>query len=131
MSTRAGVLLGSAPFAAEDLETNWGPDVALRYQAQEKALQSEVLAARPDLARRLDEVAAAAVAVMLSTVVALLDVVPRVTASLIDRMQGRTEKAVTGYTALLAVQVVGVALIPLLLLQSFATFINFATSTAP
>lgn len=75
-------------------------------------------------------IAAAAIAVMLSTVVALLDVVPRVTASLIDRMRGRAEKAVTSYTALLAVQVVGVALILLLLLQSFATFINFATSTA-
>ena len=75
-------------------------------------------------------IAAAAIAVMLSTVVALLDVLPRVTASLIDRMRGRSEKAVTSYTLLLAVQVTGVALILLLLLQNFVTFINFATSTA-
>lgn len=75
-------------------------------------------------------IAAAAIAVMLSTVVALLDVLPRVTASLIDRMRGRSERAVTSYTLLLAVQVVGVALMLLLLLKNFMTFINFATSTA-
>ena len=75
-------------------------------------------------------IAITAIAVMWSTVVALLDVVPRVTARLVDRLANREEQAVTSYTMLLAVQVAGVTLIMLLLLQSFAAFINFATSTA-
>ncbi len=75
-------------------------------------------------------IAVTAVAVMWSTVVALLDVVPRVTARLIDRLVRKEERAATPYTALLIVQVAGVTLIMLLLLQSFAAFINFATSTA-
>ncbi len=74
-------------------------------------------------------IAMAAIAVMLSTVAALLDVVPRVTASLVDRMKGRPGRK-TSYTALLLVQVAGVTLIMLLLLGSFSAFINFATSTA-
>ncbi len=75
-------------------------------------------------------IAITAIAVMWSTVVALLDIVPRVTARLIDRLAGREEREVTSYTTLLVVQVAGVTLIMLLLLQSFAAFINFATSTA-
>ncbi len=75
-------------------------------------------------------IAITAIAVMWSTVVALLDVVPRVTARLIDRLANREERAVTSYAALLGVQVAGVTLIMLLLLQSFGAFINFATSTA-
>ena len=75
-------------------------------------------------------IAVTAIAVMWSTVVALLDVVPRVTARLIDRLARREKRVVTSYTRLLIAQVVGVTLIMLLLLQSFSTFINFATSTA-
>jgi len=75
-------------------------------------------------------IALTAIAVMWSTVLALMDVVPRVTARLIDCMTGRTETASTKYSALLAVQVIGITLIMLLLLQSFAAFIDFATSTA-
>lgn len=75
-------------------------------------------------------IALAAIAVMWSTVFALLDVLPRVTARLVDCMTGRAEKAATKYTTLLLVQVAGVTLIMLLLLRNFATFINFATSTA-
>ena len=80
-------------------------------------------------------IAAAAIAVMWSTVLALMDVLPRVTSRLVDCMTGRAEQASTPYTTLLAVQVAGVTLIMLLLLGSFGTFIDFATSagfiTAP
>lgn len=80
-------------------------------------------------------IAATAIAVMWSTVLALMDALPRVTSRLVDCMTGRAEEAKTKYTTLLAVQVVGVSLIMLLLLHSFGTFIDFATSagfiTAP
>jgi len=80
-------------------------------------------------------IAVAAIAVMWSTVFALMDALPRVTARLVDCMTGRIEQAVTNYTTLLMVQVIGVTLIMLLLLHSFGTFIDFATSagfiTAP
>jgi len=80
-------------------------------------------------------IAAAAIAVMWSTVLALMDVLPRVTSRLVDCMTGHAEKAKAKYTTLLGVQVGGVILIMLLLLHSFGAFINFATSagfiTAP
>ena len=80
-------------------------------------------------------IALAAIAVMWSTVFALMDALPRVTARLVDCMTGSTETAATKYTTLLVVQFIGVTLIMLLLLHSFGTFINFATSagfiTAP
>lgn len=80
-------------------------------------------------------IAAAAIAVMWSTVIALMDVLPRVTARLADCMTGLAEEAKTQYKTLLAVQVFGVTFIMLLLLQNFDAFINFATSagfiTAP
>ena len=80
-------------------------------------------------------IAATAIAVMWSTVLALMDALPRVTSRLVDCMTGRAEEVKTKYTTLLAVQVVGVSLIMLLLLHSFGAFIDFATSagfiTAP
>lgn len=80
-------------------------------------------------------IAAAAIAVMWSTVLALMDALPRVTSRLVDCMTGRAEKATTKYTTLLVVQTAGVTLIMLLLLSNFGTFIDFATSagfiTAP
>ena len=75
-------------------------------------------------------IAAAAIAVMWSTVISLLDALPRVMSRLIDCMLGRAEQATAKYTSLLAVQVAGVTLIMLLLLHSFGTFIDFATSAA-
>ncbi len=75
-------------------------------------------------------IAVTAIAVMWSTVFALLDVIPRVTARLVDCATGRSETATARYSTLLIVQVAGVTLILLLLLRSFATFIDFATSTA-
>jgi len=80
-------------------------------------------------------IALAAIAVMWSTVLALMDALPRVSARLIDCMTGRDDQAETRYTSLLLVQVVGVSLIMMLLLHSFDVFIDFATSagfiTAP
>lgn len=80
-------------------------------------------------------IAAAAIAVMWSTVIALMDVLPRVASRLIDCMAGRAEQATTKYTSLLGIQVLGVTLIMLLMLSNFGAFINFATSagfiTAP
>ena len=80
-------------------------------------------------------IAIAAIAVMWSTVLALMDVLPRVTSRLLDCMTGRRETAHVPYARMMAVQVAGVTLIMLLLLSTFATFIDFATSagfiTAP
>jgi hypothetical protein len=80
-------------------------------------------------------IAAAAIAVMWSTVLALMDVLPRVSSRLVDCLRGRADEPSTRYGTMLAVQVGGVALIMLMLLGSFNTFIDFATSagfiTAP
>lgn len=80
-------------------------------------------------------IALAAIAVMWSTVLALMDVLPRVTARLADCLRGHADEPRTRYGAMLAVQATGVTLILLLLLGSFNTFIDFATSagfiTAP
>ncbi len=80
-------------------------------------------------------IALAAVAVMWSTVLALMDILPRVTSRLVDCLRGYAEEPRTPYGAMLAVQVSGVTLIMLMLLGSFNTFIDFATSagfiTAP
>lgn len=80
-------------------------------------------------------IALAAIAVMWSTVLALMDVLPRVTARLVDCLRGHADEPRTRYGIMLVVQVVGVTLILLMLLGSFNTFIDFATSagfiTAP
>jgi Mn2+/Fe2+ NRAMP family transporter len=71
-------------------------------------------------------IALAAIAVMWSSVFALMDAVPRVTCRLFNK---------TNYTAFLVVQIVGVSIVLLLLMKNFGTFIDFATSagfiTAP
>jgi Mn2+/Fe2+ NRAMP family transporter len=80
-------------------------------------------------------IALAAIAVMWSTVLALMDALPRVTSRLVDCLRGHADEPRTRYGAMLAVQVAGVTLIMLMLLGSFNTFIDFATSagfiTAP
>lgn len=80
-------------------------------------------------------IALAAVAVMWSTVLALMDAVPRVTSRLVDCMRGHEDSPQTRYAAVLTIQVTGVILILLMLLGSFNAFIDFATSagfiTAP
>jgi len=74
-------------------------------------------------------IAAAAIAVMWSTQIALLDALPRVSERLFGVMTGRSDDKPTLYTQFLILQVVGVSIILLFLMSGFGTFINFATST--
>lgn len=74
-------------------------------------------------------IAAAAIAVMWSTQIALLDALPRVSARLFGVMTGRSADKPGLYTQFLILQVVGVSIILLFLMSGFGTFINFATST--
>jgi Mn2+/Fe2+ NRAMP family transporter len=71
-------------------------------------------------------IALAAIAVMWSSVFALMDAVPRVTCRLFNE---------TNYTIFLLIQIAGVSVVLLLLMKNFGTFIDFATSagfiTAP
>jgi Mn2+/Fe2+ NRAMP family transporter len=73
-------------------------------------------------------IALAALAVMWSTLVALLDAVPRVSDRLIGLAAHRPAEAGDRYTLFLAIQVVGVSAILLFMLRGFGTFIDFATS---
>ena len=73
-------------------------------------------------------IALAALAVMWSTLVALMDAVPRVADRLVGLATGRPDEAGDRYTMFLAIQVVGVAAILIFLLRGFAAFIDFATS---
>ncbi len=73
-------------------------------------------------------IAAAGLAVMWSTQVALMDAMPRVMNRLTCVMTGRSDDQPSLYTWFLGLQVVGVALIVLFMMRSFATFIVFATS---
>lgn len=73
-------------------------------------------------------IAIAALAVMWSTLIALMDAVPRVVDRLIYLFGGQGEDAPDRYMTFLALQVVGVIVILLFLLRGFAAFIDFATS---
>lgn len=74
-------------------------------------------------------IAAAAIAVMWSTQIALLDALPRVSDRLFGIMTGREADQPGRYTRFLILQVVGVSIILLFLMSGFGTFIDFATST--
>ncbi len=74
-------------------------------------------------------IAAAAIAVMWSTQIALLDALPRVSDRLFGIMTGREAGQPGRYTRFLILQVVGVSIILLFLMSGFGTFIDFATST--
>lgn len=73
-------------------------------------------------------IAAAGIAVIWSTQVALMDVMPRVTDNLVGILQGRPADAPARFRQFLVVQVVGVSLMLLLLMGNFTSFIYFATS---
>jgi Mn2+/Fe2+ NRAMP family transporter len=73
-------------------------------------------------------IAVAALAVMWSTQIALMDVMPRLSDRLIGILLGRPDDAPSRFNVFLAVQVVGVSIILLFLMQGFTTFIYFATS---
>ncbi|MDH4108450.1 MAG: hypothetical protein OEW35_09045 [Gammaproteobacteria bacterium] len=73
-------------------------------------------------------IAAAGLAVMWSTQVALMDAMPRVMDRLTAVIGKRPDGARGRYREFLALQVAGVSIIVLFLTKSFATFIVFATS---
>jgi Mn2+/Fe2+ NRAMP family transporter len=73
-------------------------------------------------------IAAAGIAVIWSTQVALMDALPRVTDRLAGILTGRPADAPGRFKLFLAVQVVGVSFMLLFLMGNFTTFIYFATS---
>jgi len=72
-------------------------------------------------------IATAAIAVMWSTLLALLDALPRVSDQLVGLFTTRAADAPSRYTAFLVIQVVGVFLLLMFLLRGFTTYIDFAT----
>jgi Mn2+/Fe2+ NRAMP family transporter len=75
-------------------------------------------------------IATAAIAVMWSTLLALLDALPRVRDQLIGALLSRPADAPSRYTLFLCVQVAGVSVLLLFLMRGFTTYIDFATSAA-
>jgi Mn2+/Fe2+ NRAMP family transporter len=73
-------------------------------------------------------IAAAALAVMWSTLVALMDVLPRVWDRLTDVIAGRPVGSPSRYTKFLAIQVTGVAIVLLFLMGNFNAFLMLTTS---
>jgi Mn2+/Fe2+ NRAMP family transporter len=73
-------------------------------------------------------ISVAALAVMWSTLVALMDAVPRVVGRLFSFASKNPDEAPDRYTTYLAVQVVGVTAIVLFLMGGFVAFLDFATS---
>jgi len=73
-------------------------------------------------------IALAAVAVMWSTQIALMDVMPRLTDRLTGLLTGRPDDAPKRYGRFLLAQVVGVSVILLFLMKGFTAFLYFATS---
>jgi hypothetical protein len=72
-------------------------------------------------------IATAAIAVMWSTLLALLDALPRVSDQLVGLCMSRAADAPSRYTAFLALQVLGVTLLLLFLMRGFTSYIDFAT----
>jgi Mn2+/Fe2+ NRAMP family transporter len=75
-------------------------------------------------------IAIAAVAVMWSTLLALLDALPRVSDQLVGVLTSRAPDAPQRYTIFLLVQVLGVSVLLLFLMGGFTAYIDFATSAA-
>ena len=73
-------------------------------------------------------ISVAALAVMWSTLVALMDAVPRVVDRLFSYANRRPDETPDRYTMFLAVQVIGVTAIVLFLMGGFVAFLDFATS---
>ena len=73
-------------------------------------------------------IAAAGIAVIWSTQVALMDALPRVTNRLFCIMKGRPDDTESYYGRFLLLQVVGVTIMLLFLMGNFTAFIFFATS---
>ncbi len=76
-------------------------------------------------------IAVAALAVMVSTVMASLDACPRIAESVVRQLLPSVrEKSINLQVLFLIIQVVGSTLVLLLFLKSFKSFIDFATSVA-
>jgi hypothetical protein len=73
-------------------------------------------------------IAAAGIAVIWSTQVALMDIFPRIMDRLTGIIAKRPEDAPPRYRQFLAIQVAGVAVILLLLIKGFTAFLFFTTS---
>ena len=73
-------------------------------------------------------IAIAGIAVMWSTQIALMDVMPRVTDRLFGILTHRAPDAPSRYATFLAIQVVGVSVILLFLMGGFNSFLYFTTS---
>jgi len=73
-------------------------------------------------------IAAAGIAVIWSSQIALMDALPRVTDRLVGILAGRPADAPSRFKLFLAVQVVGVSIMLLFLMSNFRSFIFFATS---
>ena len=73
-------------------------------------------------------IASAGLAVMWSTQIALMDVMPRLTDRLSGIMMGRSRDLPDRYKLFSAIQVIGIIIILLFLLSSFKAFLYFATS---
>ncbi len=73
-------------------------------------------------------IASAGLAVMWSTLIALMDVMPRLTDRLSGIMTGRQKDLPDRYKLFSAIQVTGIVIILLFLLSSFKAFLYFATS---
>ena len=74
-------------------------------------------------------IAVAGIAVIWSTQIALMDACPRVTDRLVGALTGRPADAPPRYRVFLAIQVLGVTVILLFLMQGFTAFLFFTTST--
>jgi Mn2+/Fe2+ NRAMP family transporter len=73
-------------------------------------------------------ISVAALAVMWSTLVALMDAVPRVVDRLLSYANKKPDETPDRYTWFLAIQVIGVIVIVLFLMGEFVAFLDFATS---
>lgn len=72
-------------------------------------------------------IATAAIAVMWSTLLTLLDALPRVSNQLVSLIAGSKADARSRYSAFLLIQVAGVIFLLLFLMRGFTTYIDFAT----
>ncbi len=117
------VLLGTALMYNAGIETNASPS---GFAAQLIDMFTQVIGrwAQP-------LIALAALAVMVSTVLAGLDACPRIAESVVRRLSPATKISSKNFHLLfLGSQVIGSTLILVFFLKSFKTFIDFATSVA-
>ena len=117
------VLMGTAFIYNAGIETSPSPS---GFAAQLIDMFTQVIG---EWARLL--IAIAALAVMISTVIANLDACPRVATAVVNDLIPASKKLNVNFqTIFIFVQILGASLILVLFLKSFKTFIDFATSVA-